>query len=265
MQDIGGVRAILQTVKDVYKLSSEYQDSGRFAHELINNKDYIENPRDEDGYRSVHLIYRYINKHAPAYNGLRIELQIRTRLQHVWATAVESMGTFLGQALKSRQGDKEWLNFFSLIAAIFASYERCSPSPRYANYTRRELIDNISNVEQKLDALNMMRGLSIAANAINTRGSGKGWSYHLIILNSVNRTVQIKPYDRDSFQQAVTDYANVEAEAAKGARIEPVLVSAGPMKKLRRAYPNFFLDINDFSTRVRKICAIARGIEQSDQ
>ena len=93
MQDIGGVRAILNSVEDVYSLVSEYRESKRFAHELVDQKDYIQSPRDEDCYRSIHLIYRYRNSQAKNYNGLRIELQIRTRLQHLWATAVETMGT----------------------------------------------------------------------------------------------------------------------------------------------------------------------------
>lgn len=104
----------------------------------------------------------------------------------------------------------------------------------------------------------MMRGLSVAANAIyKTKGTNKAWFYHLIILNSLKRTVQVKAYDRDSFKRAVEDYARIEAEAAKGERIEPVLVSAGPLEKLRRAYPNFFLDINEFAGKVRSICEFA--------
>ena len=256
MQDIGGVRAILGSVKDVRKLVSEYHDSKRLAHELVDLKDYIQNPRDEDGYRSVHLIYKYRNKHAPKYDGLRIEMQVRSRLQHVWATAVESMGTFLGQALKSRLGDRAWLDFFALISAVFSHDERCPCIPRYAHSSRKELSVAVADAERHLHALNMMRGLSVAANAIYTaRGSGKGSFYHLIILNSLKRTVRVMPYDRDSFPQALAEYSRVEAEAAKGEQIEPVLVSAGPMEKLRRAYPNFFLDINDFTHKASAICA----------
>lgn len=259
MQDIGGVRAIMHSVKDVNKLVAEYRDSKRFLHELIDLKDYIQNPRDEDGYRSVHLIFKYQNKRARQYNGLRIELQVRSRLQHTWATAVESMGTFLGQALKSRQGDKAWLDFFALVSAVFTREEKTAPIPRFADQSKETLTSAVASMEASLHALDMMRGLSIAANAINkTRGAGKGWFYHLIILNSLKKTVQIKPYDRDSFTQAVADYSRVEAEAAKGEQIEPVLVSAGPMEKLRRAYPNFFLDINEFALKVKTICADAR-------
>ncbi|MBN1506255.1 MAG: RelA/SpoT domain-containing protein [Sedimentisphaerales bacterium] len=259
MQDIGGVRAILGSVKDVYRLVGEYKDSQRLSHELTDHKDYIQSPRSEDGYRSAHLIYKYKNKLARDYDGLRIELQIRTKLQHIWATAVESMGTFLGQALKSRQGDQEWLDFFALISSAFSHRERTAPVPRFSALSPQATYAAIASAEARLGALNMMSGLSVAANAIyKTRGTSKGWFYHLIILNSLGRTVQIQPYDRDSFSQAVLDYKRVEAEAAKGAKIEPVLVSAGPLDNLRRAYPNFFLDINDFVKIVTEIVTEAR-------
>jgi len=259
MQDIGGIRAVLASVKNIYRLVGDYKNSTRLYHELIDYKDYIQDPRSEDGYRSVHLIYRYRNKKVPNYDGLRIELQIRTKLQHTWATAVESMGTFLGQALKSRQGDQEWLDFFALISSAFAHKEKTTPVPRFSTFSREMIWSAISDAEARLGALNMMSGLSIAANAIyKTVGPGKGWFYHLIVLNSLERTVKITPYDRDSFSQALREYAQVEAEAAGGAKIEPVLVSAGALDDLRRAYPNFFLDIKDFVKVVTEIVTEAR-------
>jgi hypothetical protein len=259
MQDIAGVRAILSSVEDVYKLVQEYQDSKRFAHELINRKDYIEEPRSEDGYRSVHLVYSYRNRRDPTYDGLRIELQIRTRLQHVWATAVESMSTFLGQALKSRQGDQDWLDFFALVSSAFAQKEKTTPVPRFASLSPEEISLAVAEAEARLSALDMMSGLSVAANAIRrTRSAGKAWFYHLIILKSLERTVEIKAYDRESFEKALHDYGRTEEQAARGAKIEPVLVSAGPVDRLRRAYPNFFLDINDFAKLVMLIVAGAR-------
>lgn len=260
MQDIAGVRAILDSTKDVYRLASKYRDNIRFKHELVDQKDYIENPRSEDGYRSVHLIYKYRNNHASEYNSLRIEIQIRTKLQHIWATAVETMGTFLGQALKSRQGDQEWLDFFALVSSAFALKEGCTPIPRYAHLSKKNTMEEINRSEISLGALNMMRGLSVAASAIHkTSPHGKGWSYHLIILNSIEKTVQIKAYNRANLGKAIADYGRVEAEAAKGAKIEPVLVSAGPIDKLRRAYPNFFLDVGVFARIVGNMCRKAQN------
>jgi len=99
-----------------------------------------------------------------------------------------------------------------------------------------------------------MRGFSVAVNAIvKRRGKEKSGFYHLIILNSLQKTVQIKPYDRKSFNQAMKDYSQIETEAAKGKKIEPVLVSAGPIDELRKAYPNFFLDMRDFVSIVNEI------------
>jgi putative GTP pyrophosphokinase len=255
MQDIGGVRAVLDSVGDVYKLAAEYKNKSRFAHELIDEKDYIENPRSEDGYRSLHLIYKYKNSRNPQYDGLRLELQIRTKLQHTWATAVETMGTFLGQALKSRQGDQEWIDFFAVTSSAFAYKENTPTIPRYGHLSQKQASLAVADADTTLRALEKMSGFSVAVNNIPKE---KGWSYHLIILNSLEGTVQIKPYDRESFEQAMIDYSKIEKEAAEGKKIEPVLVSAGPIDTLRRAYPNFFLDIGDFVRIVNKIVSSVR-------
>src|SRR3989344_112304 len=90
MQDIGGLRAVVETVKDVYRLERKYSTAKRFPHIQKNAVDYIAKPRDS-GYRGLHLIYEYRNKQHPRYNGLLLEIQIRTKLQHSWATAVEIM------------------------------------------------------------------------------------------------------------------------------------------------------------------------------
>jgi len=254
MQDIGGLRAVLGSVADVYKLANEYRHNTRFTHELVGEKDYIQNPRSEDGYRSLHLIYKYKNNRNPHYDGLRVELQIRTKLQHIWATAVETMGTFLGQALKSRQGDQEWLNFFAITSSAFAYREKSTPVPRHKDLSRKETFMAVAESDANIRALEKMRGFSVAVNEIvKSRGKGKSWFYHLIILDSLEKSVQINAYDRGSFKQAMRDYSKIEAQAAKGKKIEPVLVSAGPIDELRKAYPNFFLDIGGFMEIVNEI------------
>ena len=43
MQDIGGLRAIVASITDVYVLTDQFRNS-RLAHELIDHKDYIANP-----------------------------------------------------------------------------------------------------------------------------------------------------------------------------------------------------------------------------
>ncbi len=264
MQDIGGLRAIVKSIKEVYKLADEYRDQSRFYHELVNEKDYIKCPRDEDGYRSLHLIYKYQNRQNAKYDGLLIELQIRTKLQHIWATAVETMGTFLGQALKSRQGDRKWIDFFAIISAAFACIEKSEKIPRFKSFSEEKIYELIRELEKEFHPLEQMAAFSVAVNLIAKKRNGTKISrgkkiiswYHLIILDSLKEKVTITPFRRDEFKKAILAYSQVESEAMKGAKIEPVLVSAGPINKLRRAYPNFFLDITDFLRAVHKIIDI---------
>lgn len=113
MQDIGGCRAIVQTASDVAKRCESYSESD-LKHTLAQSDNYIDAPK-ESGYRGVHLIYKYHSDRRHEYNSLKIEMQLRSRFQHAWATAVETVGAFVKQALKSSLGEQEWLRFFSLM------------------------------------------------------------------------------------------------------------------------------------------------------
>lgn len=251
MHDIAGVRAILDCLKDVGHVRNSFVNNTRIKHELLKEYDYIAMPRDEDGYRSVHLIYKYNNQKAKEYVGLKIEMQLRTRLQHLWATAVETMGIVKNQALKSRKGDQEWLDFFALVSTAIALREKSPPVPRFRDLSRSQTSKQIIDLDVKLSALTTMSGITAAAHSIAQKSQKS--TYHLIILNLATRSVEIRAYDRDSIEIANREYSELEARASKGEQIEPVLVSAGPIEKLRRAYPSFFLDISEFVRVVQEL------------
>lgn len=252
MQDIGGVRAVVDSVNSVRELEKLYLDKDRLEHELMIHKDYISCPKT-DGYRGIHLIYRYKNERAKAYDGLLLELQLRTKLQHNWATAVETMSTFLGQRLKFRQGEESWRNFFIATSAAFAHLEKCNPPPGYENISKKETFNIVTKLDGELKALEQMQGIAVVTKNIHIGGSKAGSSYHLIILNSVDKQVTVRSYSRTQVQQANRDYILFETKAANGEQIEPVLVSAGNLIKLRKAYPSFFLDVRPFVGAVNTI------------
>lgn len=255
MQDIGGLRAVVGSVPKVRKLESEYRTS-RFKHELASSKNYIDEPK-EDGYRSIHLIYRYHNDGAAPFNGLSLELQFRTRLQHAWATAVETMGTFLGQALKSGQGEGQWRRFFSIAGAALAVVEETAPVPGFENHEDKDVFRELAATEQELRVIEKLSGFAVAANKITAeRGPG---AYHLIVLDSAKRTVSIRPYPVARLDQASIDYARIEQRTKAGEPIEAVLVSAGPVDALRKAYPNYFLDTQEF---VRQVTRLIDGVSK---
>lgn len=92
VQDIGGCRAIVPETTDAFQHATDLLDS-RVRHRLTRYKDYIRSPRPS-GYRGLHLVYSYNSEKVAHWHGLSTEIQIRTRLQHRWATAVEVVGFF---------------------------------------------------------------------------------------------------------------------------------------------------------------------------
>lgn len=87
MQDIAGVRII---VNDMEQLKT-IEDSIKSWNNLVKVSDYIENPKPS-GYRGKHFIFKK--------DGMFVEIQLRTNLQHLWATSVETTDTFRGASLK---------------------------------------------------------------------------------------------------------------------------------------------------------------------
>lgn len=250
MQDIGGLRAIVESVAKVRNLEKIYLES-KFQHQLVTpHKDYIEHPKP-DGYRGIHLVYRYRNELEPAYDGLQLELQLRTRLQHAWATAVETMGTFLGQALKSGQGEGQWRAFFAISGAAIALLEKCPPVPGYERLSEAQTFAQVAEAEANLRVLEKLRGFSVAADQIK-KGKGQG-AYHLIVLDSSNKSVVLTPYSTARLEEANAAYSKVEKRTQAGEPIEAVLVAAGPVDALKKAYPNYFLDTHEFIRQIERV------------
>jgi putative GTP pyrophosphokinase len=265
MQDIGGVRAILNSNKEVKEIVKKYKDSRN--HILVNEKDYITNPRHADGYRSHHLIYKYDNhlKIAEQYNGLRIEVQLRTKLQHIWATAVETMGAILGQQLKSRQGEEAWLEFFAVVSSAFAHIEKSPLVPKYAHLSKKETFQLVKEKEAELNAIEKLLSFSTAMRHVyNDEGRvGRPKSgYVLLKLNMEDRSITIIPYKKEEAERASFAYEQLENEAQSNPMLDSVLVSVGPLDELKKAYPNYFLDVRGFIGELMKIKDTASKIKQ---
>jgi DNA-binding transcriptional ArsR family regulator len=109
----------------------------------------------------------------------------------------------------------------------------------------------MAELESNLNVLDKLRSFSVAADKIS--GSKKQASYHLIVLDSLNKTVQITPYSKQDLEKANKEYGVMEQRIADGEKKEAVLVSAGPVEALKRAYPNYFLDTQSFINRVRRL------------
>lgn len=241
MQDIGGLRVILPTLKNVNDLIEKY-DTMKLTHEQAKRRDYVSFPK-YDGYRSFHLIYRYKGKIA-AYDDLKLEIQIRTELQHAWATAVETVGIFTRQALKSSEGDEEWLRFFALASSVLAEREGTSPVPCAPSDTRvrdAELRDLAARLNVR-ELLQTYQGMLRALERHSTRDA----KFFLLAVEPEEGRISARGFlTRDSITANV-QYTELEKRFANQTGAQAVLVKVDSVSALRRAYPNYFADTTKF-------------------
>lgn len=252
MQDIAGCRVVLPNIEDVYKLYNillTFQEE-KFEIQEKHIKDYIQDPKNS-GYRSIHIPYRFTNKeYLDGYDYLNIELQIRTTLQHIWATAVETIGIFKGFSLKTNQGPSEWLFFFKLAGAAFSIYENCPVDNELINLSKTEIFEMTLEQFKNLEVEKTLKGLAIAYENIKGFDSD---SYNLIKLNLDDKTTAVENFASIDLENANSAYSNYERRIKNGENLNVVLVSTNTVKDLQESYPSYFGDANEFVKKIYEI------------
>ncbi len=243
MQDLGGCRAILSSIDSVYEVCKRYCDESTHSRPEIDPKcyDYIQAPKG-DGYRGIHLIGRYQARDPrhEAWNGQRIEIQLRTRLQHAFATAVETVTTFTRQPLKFGAGPQEWRRFFSLMGSALARREG-TPQVDSTPIDNLALRDELKEAANSLKVRERLQGWTDVLQTLPSRNV-KNFKWLLLVLNVAASTIQATGYkDREEAQRAI---ANLEKN--KSQDMDAVLVWVPGARFLRAAYPNYYADTRQF-------------------
>ena len=225
MQDIGGLRIVLSDIGNLYRTLDILKAN---VPELFTLKekinDYVELPK-ESGYRSIHLVYKYHSEDT--YDGMNIELQIRTKLQHSWAMAVETAGLVTKTPLKSSQGEDAWLNFFKIVSSLFAIKEEkpIMYEHQVKGWGMKDLMKLLYNVDNKHNFSYQLKALRISVNYAKTNNITNGY------------------YEQE--EEASSTYSKMEKEV-EDSKNAVVLVSVPKMVELQEAYPSYFLDTKDF-------------------
>ena len=110
MQDIGGCRAVLNSIGEVRRVQQRLAKN----RPPLRVSDYITEPRPS-GYRGVHVVIEY--------DGRPVEVQLRTQVMHEWAITVERVGGRLGEDLKSGVGPAPVLRLLEEISEVMAIEE----------------------------------------------------------------------------------------------------------------------------------------------
>jgi ppGpp synthetase/RelA/SpoT-type nucleotidyltranferase len=250
MQDIAGCRAVMDSVENAELFAQSIRSE--LAQKLspgsqIGEKNYIENPK-ADGYRSIHFVVRYKASSSIEAKGRKIEIQIRSLLQHRWATALETVDLFTGQTLKNGGGNVRWRRFFALSSNIFAHQENRPLIPGMP-VSYGDLSTEMQDLAGELRVVERLQGWSKVMRDV-LEGSKprdlRGVFCYLVELDVDESTTHIRPYRPEELKVAHENYLASELENGNVPNRSAVLVKAYSLDEVREAFPGYYGDTKAF-------------------
>lgn len=231
MHDIAGVRII---VKNMDELNAAKRKITRWKH-CIKVRDYINSPKTS-GYRGVHFIFKDNNQY--------VEIQLRTQMQHLWATSVETTDVFRGSAMKTCGDNTFWNEFFLLVSNSFAYAEETALLPQYVSINISETMDALRRMVQKHGILKMIGSMAYT-DVVYRDERFKNAYYALLDIDLDKKHCSVVLYEEEYYDTAVGDYSKLEKDQSRNH--STVLVAVSDIKNLKKAYPNYFNDLTLFS------------------
>lgn len=243
MNDVAGCRLIFESIDDLYEFRGEFRNA-RFKHKLKNDDnadkyDYIKCPKST-GYRGVHDVYSYASGSVSGkrYEGLLVEIQYRTHVQHAWATAVEVVGFVTENEPKFERGDDRFQEIFryasEILARAFENGKSC-----LKDLGDEEVIRGFDDLNSELGFIKMLVGLDMAGEEEFKRKN--------VILVFEKNELHVKSFARAP--EALEELFRLEKENP-GKDI--VLVRGDRGRDVRVAFRNYFSDASDFTRKIRE-------------
>ncbi len=244
MDDIAGCRLIFRNIQQLYLFRANFHKA-RFNHKRsneIDKYDYIKTPK-ATGYRGVHDIYKYdVNSTVGrSLEGLYVEIQYRTLVQHSWATAVEVIGFITESQPKFQKGDTRYEQTMALASEILARAFEDSKGP-FPELESREIVKRFLDLDKELSLLKTLKGLNAANKAVSKNTNA-------ILIFSGSGELEIKTF-RDA-PDALRALFELEKEKPDQ---DIVLVRADTSEDVRLAFTNYFSDAQDFISKIEEGC-----------
>ncbi|TPF96305.1 hypothetical protein EP30_08295 [Bifidobacterium sp. UTCIF-39] len=259
LDDIGGCRLIVETNEEVNE-AADWLISRLSLKNGSGDKDYIAHPQ-RSGYRSRHLLCK-AEAGSASYH---VEVQIRTRLQHYWSTAVETVGEIYGTEYKSptvsaaAQGaDKERLIFFKIVSSLFALEEHTPQIPDFegdqASLVRQ--LKELSCTDRLLADLEASVDSVFSADVPENTGE-----LFLMKFSREDQYLDVDAFPMSELSEALRQYDGMECSMndALGTGEYPamdvvydniVLAYAHDAEQLAVAYPNYSTNVQHFLEKV---------------
>lgn len=265
IHDIAGTRIIFENIKSLEDYidileNTELVNFKEKINEDKNRYNYIKNPKS-DGYRSIHKVFYYssnipystLNEKRFNLENKKIELQLRTRLQHIWATTVEIYDIINKSNIKTgthnKLETKEGL-FFKKCSLVFEGIESNDVEKIKIN------INEIFRDKDLVEIYNRLKGIKNIKNIQLPKTLGSDEVF--ILITDLNKgkttfftTDPIEKNDKQDTFLINASYRRLEEKNTKGEYIL-LLLTLGDIKKLKNVYPNYFLNTNKFISILKK-------------
>lgn len=237
MQDLAGCRAIMDSPDGVRRLLEKYREAD--PDRVYRETNYIESPKS-GGYRSAHLVVTFEGGGKGVnYAGQRLEIQVRTKIQHVWATAVEAIGFVRQEDMKAGMGDASWLRLLELMSAHLAEKEGL-PLSAHVPKSQHERAEELMHLERELDAIRNLETYHGFMEIVEDQ-AGSYSGYYQLSLNTQTSSLSVMPRWNFDFSDIAHD-VSFDGDDEK----QDVVVSVTDLSSLRAAFPNYFYDVKLF-------------------
>lgn len=238
MDDIAGCRLIFKSIDELHEFRNRFHKAS-FQHKLrnkIDKYDYIAHPKDT-GYRGIHDVYEYkvnsVEGKRLKLQGLYIEIQYRTRIQHAWATAVEVIGFITQNQPKFEKGDQRYVRAMALASEILA---RAHENLRgiFPDMSDEELLQQFSRMDHELSLTHLLVNLHLAKQNLSLKKN-------TILIFSESRDLEVRTYRYAT--EALNALFLLERRSPDK---DIVFVRAESSEDLRFAFKNYFSDTAEF-------------------
>lgn len=232
--DIAGCRCITANNGCVYKIVKKLRNHPKLNISLT--KDYIKVPQEE-GYQSVHL---YVS--LKDVDSREVEIQVRSRKQHDWATLVEISDVIIKEARLKEYGTPKDLQEFHKILSF--SENDLTESQRKLYF---EIIEKYNYIDVLYNVF--MQNIELRYQWINTYSSAL--KNFFLIESGVDFKTQINNYQ--TFQEAECAYFE-RFKQDFNANLVLTQIQNVTFEQLSTAYSNYVLSAHNFTNDCLSRC-----------
>jgi ppGpp synthetase/RelA/SpoT-type nucleotidyltranferase len=238
LQDIGGLRIIVNQNDDVDRISKIVEDAiasdDRFL--FLKNTDYRPSGRDDSGYRALHKIIKY--------GPLQLELQVRSRAQHYWSESVERTSVFYGKRIKEGEGSNVVRLYFKNLSQLFSRVENGQKRPPDAIAILEKLRDKAEEVIRNEGHSHLMDGYVnedvIRAMLDKEKSNPRAFNNWILVFDWSSASFVTWDIASSDTDEASAQYSRYEREFPEGQKYEVVLIGSSDIATVQKTHSHYF-------------------------